>query len=78
MSMILATDMAMHSSIVQSLEELIFESSSNGFVSPGQTRSSIGSPASFSDAMLACEDSFGMNTSVIVDLRWVYILTIYL
>ena len=76
--MILATDMAAHSSIMQSFEELILQSNTNGFVSQGQTGGSPGSPASFSDAMLASEDSIGMNAGVIVDLRWVYILTIYL
>ena len=71
MSMILATDMAAHSSIMQSFEELILQSNTNGFVSQGQTGGSPGSPASFSDAMLASEDSIGMNAGVIVDLRWV-------
>lgn len=69
-SMILATDMAVHSNVVQSFDELLFESTANELVSPDHTaRTSLRSPATFSDAMSASEETLGVERGTFVDLR---------
>lgn len=67
--MVLATDMAVHSNVVQSFEELLLESTANELISPNHSgRTSSRSPASFSDAMSASEDALGLERVIIVDL----------
>lgn len=74
--MVLATDMAVHSNVVQSFEELLLESTANELISPNHSgRTSSRSPASFSDAMSASEDALGLERVIIVDLRLMFICT---